>query len=120
MQVVPLNAVPAQTQQITLNGQPCQISVYTKSGYAYSDVPEFTVPNTNLYFDLTVGGVTITTTAIGLNAVRLLRNREYLGFAGDFMFIDTEGSADPVYTGLGTRWLLLYLTPDDINSALGE
>jgi hypothetical protein len=103
--------------QIVLGGQQCQISVYLKGGYAYSDTPGFTSPNTNLYFDLMSNGVPITTTAICLNDVRLLKNRQYLSFVGDFMFVDTEGTSDPNVTGLGTRFLLLYLTPTDITGA---
>jgi hypothetical protein len=114
MQTVPLQAVASQNQQIVLNGQNCEISVYVKTGYAYSDQPAFTTPNTNLYFDLSVNGTPVTTFAIGLNAVRLLKNRQYLDFEGDFMFVDTQGTSDPQVSGLGTRYLLLYLLPSDI------
>jgi hypothetical protein len=113
MQAVPLNPEPSQTLQVVLDGQNCNISVYTKTGYDYSD-PTLATPNTNLYFDLAFNGVDVTTTAICLNEKRLLVNRQYLGFSGDFMFVDTQGSNDPQYTGLGSRYVLLYLEAADL------
>lgn len=117
MQTVPLQAQPSQTQQIVLGGQNCQISVYVKDGYAYGDTPAFVTPNQNLYFDLTSNGEVVTTTAIGLNGVRLLKNRQYLGFVGDFMFVDTQGTNDPQVDGLGSRYLLLYISPAELTAA---
>ena len=38
----------------------------------------------------------------------------YLGFVGELFFLDTQGSNDPVYTGLGSRYLLLYVFPSEI------
>lgn len=100
MQTIPLSPIPAQSLQIVLDGQNCQIAVYQKS--------------TGLYFDLALNGAPITTTAIARDEAEILHDRRYLGFAGDFMFVDTQGSADPVYTGLGDRWLLVYLSAADL------
>lgn len=116
MQQVPLNPVPSQNLQVVLAGQNCAISVYTKTGYDYTD-PTLATPNTNLYFDLSYNGIDVTTTAICLNEKRLLVNRQYLGFVGDFMFIDTQGENDPQYTGLGSRYVLLYLEQSDLEAA---
>jgi hypothetical protein len=33
----------------------------------------------------------------------------YLGFTGDLTFIDAEGADDPQYSGLGSRWQLVYI-----------
>jgi hypothetical protein len=41
----------------------------------------------------------------------------YLGFVGDLAFNDTQGTANPVYTGLGTRFQLVYLTPAEVLTA---
>jgi hypothetical protein len=38
----------------------------------------------------------------------------YLGFIGDLSFTDTQGTSDPVYTGLGSRFVLLYLEASDL------
>lgn len=100
MKMVPLNPVPSQNLQIVLANQACSIDVYTLS--------------TGLYLDLTSDGKVITTTVSCEDGARLLLDRQYLGFAGDLMFIDTQGDDDPVYTGLGSRFLLIYLEAADL------
>lgn len=50
------------------------------------------------------------------NLVYLVREA-YLGFAGDFAFVDTAGSDDPQYSGLGTRWQLLYMEAGSARTA---
>lgn len=97
---VPLAAVPAQTLNTVLASQNCQISVYTKT--------------TGIYLDLTVNGVAITTCVRCVVGARLLLDRAYLGFIGDLEFVDTQGQDDPSYTGLGSRWLLIYLEASDL------
>jgi len=67
--------------------------------------------------DVLVGGTTIISGVICENLNRIVRDA-YLGFSGDFAWYDTQGTSDPVYTGIGTRFVLLYLTPDDL-AALG-
>ncbi len=99
MQVVPLQAVPNQTLQCQLNGQPCTITVQQ---YAYG-----------LFFSLQVGATAICYNVPCLDFVLLVRFA-YLGFDGDFAFVDTQGSSNPVYTGLGTRFQLVYFTPEDL------
>lgn len=100
MKVVPLNPVASQNAQIVLASQACSIDVYTLS--------------TGLYFDLTANGQTITTGVVCEDQARLLLDRQYLSFVGDFMFVDTQGDNDPVYTGLGARYLLIYLEVADL------
>lgn len=98
MQIVPLQAVPNQAVSILLGGQNCQINVYSKAGALYLD----------LYVDniLIVGGVTCQ------NLNRIVRSK-YLGFVGDLGFIDNQGSSDPTYEGLGSRFSLAYLETTD-------
>lgn len=114
MQEVPLSALESQTLQILLNGQQCALSVYTKTGYELTDAIELETVIQIIYFDLTVNGVDITNTQNCVNLARLLLNRQYLDVVGDFVFIDTQGSEDPQWQGLGTRWVLVYLDADDI------
>lgn len=119
MQVVPLAPNPNQTLQIVLAGQNCSIELRTLDGYAVTDIADFSEDNPYLAFSLDVSGVSITVTQNCLNLKRLLINRQYLGFVGDFMFVDTQpdpvtGSADPQYSGLGTRWQLIYLEASDL------
>lgn len=92
-QIVPLVAQPSQTLTTQLGGQACAISVYQKS--------------TGLFLDLAVNGVPVVTAKLCLNGVGLV-GYAYLGFSGQLGFVDTEGSNDPTYDGLGTRYILVY------------
>lgn len=100
MQQVPLAAVPSQSFGITLNNQNCTISVYQKT--------------TGLYFDLSLDNEPITSTVRCLNEARLCEDRQYLDFVGDFLFYDTQGDSDPDYTGLGGRFVLIFLEAADL------
>lgn len=98
---VPLQAVPSQSVSVTLSNQNCQLNVYWT---AYG-----------LFMDVYVAGTLIIGGVICQNQNVIVRDA-YLGFIGDFMFFDNSGAgADPVYTGLGTTYSLLYLTPTDLN-----
>ena len=99
MQVIPLQTLPNQTLQVQLNGQACTINVFQ---YAYG-----------LFASVAVGATPIINSAICENLVRLVRDA-YLGFAGDLVFVDTQGSDNPNYTELGSRWQLVYLSPADL------
>lgn len=119
MQIVPLAPNPNQTLQIVLAGQNCSIELRTLDGYAVTDNVDFSDTQPYLAFSLDVAGVSITRTQNCLNLKRLLINRQYLGFVGDFMFVDTQpdpvtGFADPQFEGLGTRWQLVYLEASDL------
>lgn len=91
--IVPITAVPAQTFTVQLNNQNCSINLYQKS--------------TGLYFDLALNNQTIVQTMICLNLVGLVREA-YLGFIGQLFFFDTQGTNDPTYDGLGSRYVLVY------------
>ncbi len=99
MQVVPLQPVPSQTVQTILGSQTCAISVYVKDQC--------------MFFDLAVNGVQVTTATQAKNLVTIVPT-SYLGFTGVLLFMDTQGTSDPIYTGLGSRWVLLYLSAADL------
>jgi hypothetical protein len=103
MQVIPTQPLPNQVLLAQLNGQAVEIQIFQQ---AYG-----------LYVTVTLGGEIVIASVIAYNKNRLIRYG-YLGFSGDLSFIDTQGSDDPVYTGLGTRFQLAYLTPSDL-AALG-
>lgn len=104
MQTIPTIATPSQTLSVTLAAQPCKINVYqTTQG---------------LFLDLYVNDVLIIGGVICENANRIVRSL-YLGFVGDLMFFDTQGTDDPVYTGLGARWQLIYLAASDLLAGQG-
>lgn len=98
MQIIPLSAVASQTFAIVLAQQNCTISVFQKS--------------TGMFLDLLVSGAPVIRGVICLDAVRILQ-QTYQSFVGDLMFMDMQGSDDPKYAGLGTRWVLMYLEASD-------
>lgn len=99
MLVVPLQPLPNQTLQVQLNNQPCTIEVVQ---FAYG-----------LFMTVYVGSTIIIATVLCENFNRIVRS-SYLGLLGDFVFLDTQGTDDPIYTGLGSRFQLLYLFPSEL------
>lgn len=87
-------AIPAQEFNVMLAGQNCQIRIYQKS--------------TGMYCDLMVNNSTIIAGVICQNLNPIVRD-SYLGFVGDLMFEDTQGSSNPTYDGLNTRYFLRYV-----------
>ena len=60
-----------------------------------------------LYCDLSIDGTAIFTGVACLNLVPL-NARTYIGLAGNLGFLDTQGTSDPTWDGLGTRYVLCY------------
>lgn len=92
MQVIPLAQSPNQTLTAVVNGVYVTINLRTQT--------------TGLYFDLLVNNVAIIQSVLCLTGTKLVRD-SYLGYAGDFMFIDLQGNDDPVYTGFNDRFQLV-------------
>lgn len=113
MMIVPLASVASQTLQFVAAGQNCQMSVYTNDGYDLTD-PTLNTELDYIAIDFAYNGIQVTSTQNALNLKRLLVNRQYLGFAGDFMFVDTQGVLDPQFAGLGSRYVLVYLEASDL------
>jgi hypothetical protein len=100
MQQIPVQPSPVQTFLVTLGAQACQVNLYQKTS--------------GLYCDLLVNGTSIITGQLCQNLNRLVRD-QYLGFIGDLGFYDVTGEGeDPNYTGLGSRFMMLYLEQTDI------
>lgn len=104
MLVVPLQPTASQLVNVNLGGQACQIRVSQK--------------NTGMFVDLYVNNVLIIGGVLAENRNRIVRSL-YLGFQGDLTFYDNEGQTDPYYTGLGSRYSLLYLTAAEVVVATG-
>ena len=104
MQTVPIQAVANQTLQVQLGTQACSLNIYQQTY--------------GLYVDVYVNNVLIIAGVIAENLNRIVRS-VYLGFVGDFAFVDTQGSSDPIYTGLGDRYQLIYLEPADLPNGEG-
>lgn len=92
-QTIPLTKVGSQSFTVLLGSQQCAINIYQLS--------------TGLYCDIVAGQTTIVNTMLCLNLVGLVREA-YLGFTGQLFFFDTQGTSDPDYSGLGTRYQLVY------------
>lgn len=104
MQEIPIQPVANQTFQVQLGGQACIFEVYQ---LAYG-----------LFANMSSNGGPVLTGQICQNQNRLVRGA-YLGFVGNLTFVDLQGGAnptDPVYTGLGSRYRLIYLEAADPNS----
>lgn len=108
MQIVPVNPVPSQQIKTVLDNQIVNLSIYQL--------------RYGMFMDVTVNGILEIGGVICQNLNRIIRS-QYLnaevGFDGDFIWLDTlsQGS-DPVYPGLGSQFLLLYLSSSDL-AALG-
>jgi hypothetical protein len=92
-------AIPNQQLSCQLNSQAVGVNIYQ---YAYG-----------LFMDVYVAGTAIITGVICENLNLIVRDA-YLGFQGDFVWFDGVGASDPVYTGIGTRFKLVYLSPTDL------
>lgn len=100
MITIPLQPIPAQAFNVSLDGQPCRIALYQKDDYFYMDV--------------TVNNVTVVQGRMVLNGVWIVRYA-YLGLAGDLFMADTMSTNDsPTYDGLGARYRLYYATAAEI------
>lgn len=95
MLTVPLQPVPSQQLQIMLGGQNCQIAVYLKGKH--------------LFVDLNSNGADISIAVVARDVIPLVPTA-YLGFAGNLIFTDTQGTSEPTFDGLGSRYQLVYLT----------
>ncbi|UCL84493.1 hypothetical protein [Pseudomonas sp. HS-18] len=99
MQIIPLAAIASQTLKVVLGQQNCVLNVYQKS--------------TGMYLDVTLEGERILSGVLCRDRVRCVR-QAYLGFMGDLSFMDTQGTEDASFQGLGTRWVLMYLEASDL------
>lgn len=98
MKTITLSAIPSQSFTVVLGEQNCIIRLSQKT--------------TGLFMDLSVDGAPVVTGSLCRDMVGVVRDA-YLGFVGELVFMDTQGSSDPEYTGLGDRFVLLYLETSD-------
>ncbi len=100
MRVIPLAAIPSQTLAIILDGQNASISLRQNGP--------------NMYFSLQADGVAVVTSRICRDAQLLLVDAHYRGFLGDFLFVDLQDAEQPFFTGLGTRFVLVFLSDSEV------
>lgn len=90
---VPLIALPSQELSLVLGNQDVTVRVLTRGDYLYLDVLKESEP-------VILGQLIVT----GQN----LLPAGLSDFTGNFQMVDLNGDSDPVYTGLGTQYRLLY------------
>lgn len=95
MQQIPLQSIPSQIVRCVLGVQNVTLFIYQKEQ--------------GLFVDVSVENQAIVYAALALDITPIVC-RDYAGFIGNLMFTDTQGNADPDYTGLADRFALLYLT----------
>lgn len=96
MQVVPLQALPAQSLSFDVLGQTVDLLLQQKT--------------TGLFADVALAGKTVLRGRLCRNGAPILRNGVG-GFVGDLVFLDMTGSDDPQADGLGGRFKLMYVGP---------
>ena len=104
MLTIPIQSVPNQTFNVLLNGQQVTVNIY------------MITEDTRLYMDVELNNEPVVLGVPCQNLNRVIRNL-YFGFIGDFVFNDTQGSSDPFWSGLGTRFVLNYLQAAEANNA---
>lgn len=105
MQEIPIQPTASQLTRCVLNGQNVQLLIYQK--------PQ------GLFVDVNSNDVEIVSGIIAQNGNPIIC-RNYAGFNGNLFFIDSQGAADPEYTGLGDRYKLLYLDDAEYAAILPE
>lgn len=90
---IPLVAVPSQTLSVQLGEQSCRINVRQR--------------RTGIFVDLYVQDVAICEGVKAIDRKYVVR-APYTGFVGDLFFVDMQGTDDPYFDGLGSRWQLAW------------
>jgi hypothetical protein len=93
---IPLKAVPSQSVQVSLAGQPVVITTRQMDDRQYISV--------------SWAGTVLCDGVLMVNRSAIIR-AAYTGFVGDIAVNDTQGDDAPDYTGWGARWQLLF-NPD--------
>jgi len=90
---IPLQAVPSQFTKVVLGDQNFQILLQQKEQ--------------GLFVDVNVNGADVVTSVIARDNDDILC-RKYTGVIGSLKFYDLQGQTDPHYSGLNSRYVLMY------------
>ncbi len=96
IQLIAVQPVPNQTLSVTLDNQIVVLNIYQRGGV-----------DGILFMDVFLAGELIIAGRVCQNGNKIIRN-SYFGFEGDLVFWDMQGTSDPQFTGLGSRWVLAY------------
>ena len=106
METIPVRPEPNQTFQVVLHDQDCSLRIYARN-MADGSEP--------LYMDLYVDEQPIFYGTLCKDAL-VLPLYDYMPFEGGLLFVDMNGAEDPQWSGLGTRWQLVYLTQAEVTA----
>lgn len=106
MQEIPLRATGNQTLQVVLESQNCSLRLYTRG---LSDGVE------TLFCDLSIDQNPVFYGCPCLDGLPMPLYA-WLGMTGQLVFIDMEGDEAPRWSGLGSRWKLLYMSPAEADA----
>lgn len=90
---IPIDPIPNQSFDIDISDQRCRFEFITKGVF--------------LYMNLTINEEEKLNGIICLNNENLLLYSD-VGIKGRLYFLDTQEELDPIYYGLGDRWILIY------------
>jgi len=95
--IIPLEPVQNQTFSIDIEDKRCDFKFFTQGLY--------------LYMNLAIDDKDVINGVICLNKAKLNQYVD-IGLKGSLYFEDTNGNLDPIYYGLGSRWILNYEEAD--------
>ena len=90
---IPLLPVPSQVVSTTIKQQNIVLSLYLRNGWMFADV--------------SINGIDVSHGTIIRNGVPLI-SQTYRQITGNISIVDQQGIDDPVYTGLGSRFLAIF------------
>ena len=91
--IIPIDKVPNQSFDVDLDGRNFRFEFITKGVFLYM--------NLSIDEEEKLNGI------ICLNNVDLIKYDD-VGVTGSLYLSDTQGDKDPIYYGLGDRWILFY------------
>lgn len=92
-EIIQLSPIPSQSLKVVLADQDCEISLYLRGE--------------NFFLDLIVNGETVQTGAIVNEGASIISAPNAL-FSGGLAVVDMLGDDAPEFSGLGSRWILVY------------
>lgn len=95
---IPLQGIPNQQLTFSQGGQKWEITLMTRQ-------------HEHLYMSLAVDGVAIFHNRLCRNGERMI-DVDYLQNQGNLVFVDLQGSCDPHYAELGSRYVLAWVNDE--------
>lgn len=99
MLVIPIQPRPSQIIRTVLSGQNVQVIINYKDG--------------NTFVDTNANGVDVSLSVLAHENWPLVPVK-YNGFLGQLYMLDTQGNDEPEYTQFGDRFILVYLSEEEL------